>query len=667
MPVMNYPKSKKVPFTYEMSGHELCDDYQWLEDAGCAETLEWVDTQNKFTDNWFVDNIEGVEELASQIKADAQAGHYRNFTRLNNKYFAMKDDGDGIYKVVLLDENLSNEQVIITSESFSTHYLIYTVVPCPSDNGIVAMMVQPDGAVAPSCMIYDYRNKNEIFVIDKTFSFAWDYRDSIFAAVMNTIMLYDPADNTVEEVFKYEHHSPFLIISMDRVGKIALIGCRRDYAVGELLELDCESLNHRFISDNQLAKYDPCGNKDGFHYILTDLDAPMGKIVKVKVSEGTIAEHHDVVPESNRMLNGAIVTEQGLLTLSMEDAKSRIDLYSFEGKLINPITLPDDCGSVGMLSMTAFENPARGENEINFTFESFTYPPSVYAWNELTGDTKMLYTEKEVSVPSDIITEQVFVTARDGEKIPSFIVYKKGTPMDGSAKMLMYGYGGYAPAMLPSFKNLFLGLDIYKWVEQGGVYVNCNMRGGNEYGAKWHRAGNLDNKINVFNDFIDTAEWLINTGWTKKGSIAICGGSNGGLLMTALTTMRPDLWGPVIASVPHTDMLRFALDDRGPMYITEYGDPRTEEMFAYMKSYSPYHNIKKNDYPPMYIQTGELDNNVPPHHAKKFSALMQELNQSDTPILLRVLPQGAHDRGTGETLYKTTAEMQSFILHFLEV
>lgn len=674
---MEYPKTSKVPFSFEMNGQVISDDLQWLEDANSAETLAWVQAQNDFTDKWFSANIDGVGERAERSKAEAAAGHYKGFKSLNDKYFALRCEADGIYRVVVLDRELKNERTIATSQSFATHYQIYAVTPCPADNGVIALFVQPDGAVAPTCLIYDYLNKKEIAALDKTFSYAWDKRDRMLAAVSqahpesgvneNSIVLYDPADNSRKELFKYDKNSPFLMINMDRAGKYALVGCRRDYAVGELLELDCDSLTSRFLSDGKLAKYEPCGNKDGYHYVLTDQNAPMGKIIRIKTGGGTLSDAQTVIPESGRMLKGAITTEQGLFTLFMEDARSRIELYSYDGALIKAIALPDDCGNVGMYTMSAFEVPARGENEINFTFESFTCPPTVYTWNELSGEMKKLYAEKEVDIPADIVTEQSFVTARDGERIPCFIVHKRGIPKDGSAKVLMYGYGGYALAMMPTFKNLFLDLDIYKWVMQGGIYVNCNMRGGNEYGAKWHRAGNLDNKINVFNDFIDTAEWLIGSGWTKKGNIAICGGSNGGLLMTAVTTMRPDLWGAVIASVPHTDMLRFALDDRGPMYITEYGDPRDAGMFEYMCSYSPYHNIGAVKYPPMYIQTGELDNNVPPYHAKKFAARVQELNESGAPVLLRVLAKGAHDRGSGDVMHQTAAEMQAFISYFLEV
>jgi prolyl oligopeptidase len=225
----------------------------------------------------------------------------------------------------------------------------------------------------------------------------------------------------------------------------------------------------------------------------------------------------------------------------------------------------------------------------------------------------------------------------------------------------MYAYGGYNNAMPPSYHNFFVGLDIVDWVKEGNMYVNINIRGGNEYGEKWHTDGYKLKKKNCYYDFIGVSEGLIKDNYTKPENIAICGGSNGGLLMCALLTMRPDLWGCVIASVPHTDMISFAKDDRGPMYITEYGDPEDKEQFDYFLTYSPFHNIKKVNYPPIYIQTGECDNNVPPYHGKKMAARLQQYNTSDNPILLRVLEKGSHDRGKGEVFIQTISEMQTFI------
>lgn len=672
---MKYPKTDKKPFVYEIAGHSLADDYQWLEDRAAPETLEWVAKQNEFTDEWFK-NIGGIEKRAEALKDSTPRVQYSVCAKLNGKLFALRADENNEYAAVILDGDFAEKRVVASRETFDGKYHIGSVLPCPSDNGLIALMVQPDGAVTPSCLIYDYVNGRELIRLDKTFSFVWDAKDRLFCAAAEPdpasgvnrtgIDLYDPASDSVKRVFEYQKHSPFLMLSIDREGRWLLIECWRDYAVSEVVELDCETLRHRFITGEAHAKYAPAGSRGGYHYLLTDYNAPLGSVIALKTGSGVVAQSALIIPGSARMMQAAKVTERGILVLFMEDAKSCIELYSFDGTLVEKVALPDACGTaVGAVHNRAI--PLKGEELFYFEFESFTHAPATYSWNERTGEFKKEYQARDVHVPDDIVTTQIFVPARDGERVPAFIVHKKDILLDGSSKALMFGYGGFAYAMTPVFTNPYIGMDIYKWVELGGIYVNCNLRGGNEYGSKWQRAGNLHNKKNAFFDFIDTAEWLIANGWAKPGNIGICGASNGGLLMTALTTMRPDLWGCVIASVPHTDMIRFVNDDRGPMNITEYGDPRNPAMFDYLYSYSPYHNIRAADYPPIYVQTGELDNNVPPYHGKKFAARMQELNRADNPALLRVLARGSHDRGTGDEMYRTYAEMQAFLMKHLGI
>ena len=400
------------------------------------------------------------------------------------------------------------------------------------------------------------------------------------------------------------------------------------------------------LTGNVRARNDYCGTHDGVSYILTEDGAPLGRV---------IANGKTIIPESRRMLTSAVVTSRGLLAAFMEDACFRLELYGFDGRLLEELPLPDRFGSSRSAGLAT---PSEGM--IYLLFESFTIPPAIYAWSEKDGSLKKAFSASADQVPENIAVEEVFVTARDGVKVPAFIVHKKDVALDGENPVLMYGYGGYNTPTPPAYTNLYTGFKAWEWVQKGGVYVSCNMRGGNEYGAAWHEAGMLKNKKNAFHDFIDIAEWLIANRWTRAGRIAICGGSNGGLLMTALTTMRPDLWSCVIASVPHTDMLRFVNDPAGPRYITEYGNPRDPDMLPYMRSYSPYHNVWKMAYPPIYIQTGERDNNVPPYHGKKFAAKLQACS-SGGPVLLRVLAEGAHDRGYGDVMFRTHAEMKLFI------
>ena len=263
----------------------------------------------------------------------------------------------------------------------------------------------------------------------------------------------------------------------------------------------------------------------------------------------------------------------------------------------------------------------------------------------------------------DVVVEQLFAPSEsDGKMIPYFMVRRKDVKPDGQTPTWIYGYGGYNIPALPWATDKVGGLDIARWAMQGGIYVMATLRGGSEYGTGWHEEGMMFHKKNCYGDFFGVTQKLIADGWTNPKKIVICGCSNGGLLVSTLVTMRPELFGCVIDSVPHTDMIHFTEDARGPMYITEYGNPReSKEMFEYILSYSPYHNVKQTSYPSVYIQTGECDNNVPPYHGKKFAARMQECNRSENPVLLRVLAKGSHDRGSGEAYWQTIAEAQLFV------
>ena len=317
--------------------------------------------------------------------------------------------------------------------------------------------------------------------------------------------------------------------------------------------------------------------------------------------------------------------------------------------------------------MGMLEPEINNSSYLYIEYESFFYPPSVLRYDIYSNSAEVVHKSDSLD-DGDYVLEQRFAVSEDKTEVPMFIMYKKGINLDGSTPALMYGYGGYGLNMPPTYENKVIGLPVHEWVDRGNIYVNCNIRGGKEYGTKWHAQGRALKKKNAFNDFIACAKWLINNNYTCTKKLAACGVSNGGLLMSAMFTMRPDLFGAIIASVPHTDLIRFKNDDTGPMYINEYGDPDNQEYFEYLLSYSPYHNVRdKEKYPSMLIQTGEKDNNVPPYHSKKFAALIQEKSAGDNPVLLRVLKDGSHDRGTGKEFYKTISEFILFLYNELSI
>lgn len=390
--------------------------------------------------------------------------------------------------------------------------------------------------------------------------------------------------------------------------------------------------------------------EEGYHYFVTVSEAPRGAVIRVDGS----GRRETVLPESGRILDGGFRAGGTRFVFASSDVSGRL-LNTDTGR---EIPLPSDFGAVSLLG--------RDGESVFLRFESFLDPPQILRFDGKTM-TKAASVSDE-SFPELTVEQRFAPSAVDGEKIPYYLVRRKDARPDGSAPALMYAYGGYDISMPPWYREMVTQITVSDWVKKGGVYIHCNLRGGSEYGPRWHEAGMGLQKRRCFEDFIGIAQQVIADGWTSAGRIGITGCSNGGLLMSTLVTQRPDLWGCVIDSVPHTDMIHFAGDDRGPMYITEYGNPReSREMFRYLLSYSPYHNVKKTAYPPIYIQTGEMDNNVPPYHGKKFAARLQAENQSENPVLLRVLARGSHDRGQGEAFWKTIAEMQLFLEHALGV
>ena len=366
-----------------------------------------------------------------------------------------------------------------------------------------------------------------------------------------------------------------------------------------------------------------------------------------------------IIPESDALMTTVLPISAGILVLYEQDACSLLRLFGFDGSPVRALPLPDRFGRAAFGS-TVFASPIQADR-LFFTFESFTRQKSLFTLD--THTLAMACLRGDSSDCSDITVSQEFLPARDGQRILVYLVHRKDLKKDGKTPVLMYGYGGYAVSMPPTAEEVVTGINVAEWVRKGRIYAHCIIRGGLEYGKAWHEAAMAGKKKNAFFDFIDIAQHLVDTGWTRPDRIAASGCSNGGLLMSAVTVMRPDLFGVIIDSVPHTDMLRFRNDDRGMMYITEYGDPlSSKEMFEYIKSYSPYHNIREGTvYPWVYVQTGECDNNVPPYHGKKFGVRLQHAADEIHPVLLTVLPHGSHNRGIGDEYYMNVSRIQAFI------
>lgn len=677
MTAYKYPETKKTAYIEKNHGIEIEDNYVWLEDAKNPEVLEWVKTQNDFTEEYFQNHskIIDIEKLKDRIFEENKNVSYSGITKSADRIYVTKVNEKGEASLVILDDDFEIIETVADEKSFPDRFKPSTMKPNPKNNDILKIDGMIPGESKSTTLIYDKKEKTVIYKFDNAFFSYWSVDgnyiyiseteiDRVNAKNINRVKRFDTRSKKMENIFTYENNSIYISCRQSDDGRYLFMNVARDYISFDVYCYDTVNREVSTIVAGKNATFQYIGTINDKHYIQTNLECEFGKIVVIPTDMPSFDNAATVIESKEKIMNNmiehpAFIKEDKIYINYLKDVSATFEIYSEDGKYIGNVEMPE---SIGAIAAIGYSDNTCKKTELFFMYESFTVPPCILSYTPENGTTRVLYKSRIIK-NQDFVVEQIFVTARDGEKIPAYVVYKKGLELNGENPTLMYGYGGYGLLSGPKYRNGIIGLPINEWVEKGYVYVVCNVRGGGEYGVKWHKAGNLLNKMNAFNDFIDITECLIKKKFTKPEKIAIIGCSNGGLLVAALGVLRPDLFKVVIASVAHTDMIRFKNDATGAMYKTEYGDIENEDMFKYLLSYSPYHNIKTGvEYPAMLIQTGEKDNNVPPYHSKKFAAKLQELNGGKNPILLRVLADGGHNRGTGEIMYKTFSELQGFIL-----
>jgi prolyl oligopeptidase len=388
------------------------------------------------------------------------------------------------------------------------------------------------------------------------------------------------------------------------------------------------------LLNNFDASYGFIDNVGTVFYFRTDLDAPRGKIIAIDVTKPERANWQVIVPQAAERLQGVSLVNDQLVAEYLKDAQSDVRIYGRDGKLVRRVELP------GIGSAAGFGGK-RSDTETFYAFTSFTSPATIYRYDLKTGTSTVFRQPKVKFNPADYETKQVFYQSKDDTKVPMFITAKKGLKLDGNNPVYLYGYGGFDISLTPSFSPANLA-----WLEMGGVYAVANLRGGGEYGEDWHQAGMKLKKQNVFDDFIAAAEWLIGDKYTRKEKLSIGGGSNGGLLVGACVTQRPDLYGATLPAVGVMDMLRFHKFTIGWAWTSDYGSADDADEFKALYAYSPLQNIKPGTkYPPTLITTGDHDDRVVPAHSFKFAATMQAAQSGDNPVLIRIETRAGHGAG----------------------
>jgi len=405
------------------------------------------------------------------------------------------------------------------------------------------------------------------------------------------------------------------------------------------------------------ANYSLIDNDGSVFWFRTDLDAPRGRVIAIDINNPARENWQEIIPQTAETLEGVGVLNNQFVADYLQDARSSIKIFNLDGSFVREVELPG-IGSAGGFG------GKRYDTETFYTFTSFTTPPTIYRYDMVSGESTVFREPTVDFNPDNYETRQVFYSSKDGTRVPMFITYKKGLLLNGNNPTLLYGYGGFNVSLTPSFS---VGRVV--WMEMGGVYAIPNLRGGGEYGEEWHQAGTKLNKQNVFDDFIAAAEWLIKNGYTAPEKLAIAGGSNGGLLVGACMTQRPDLFAAALPSVGVLDMLRFHKFTIGWAWCSDYGSPENPDEFQALYAYSPLHNLKSGTaYPATMIITADHDDRVVPAHSFKFAAALQAAHAGEKPVLIRIETKAGHGAGKPTSkIIEEIADEWAFLVRSLNI
>ena len=654
----NYPETKMIDHVDTYFGVDVADPYRWLEDDRSEETGAWVEAENKVTFAYlnnipFRDKIKDrLEHLLDyeRVYAPTKHGNWQYFYRndgLQNQNVLYRQKLEGGEEEVFLDPNTFKEDgtISLSSTSFS------------KDGSLVGYLISEGGSDWRKAIIMSTETKEIVGDTLKDIKFSglsWQGNDGFYYSS------YDKPEGSELSEMTQEHKVYFHKLGAAQSDDKLIFGGKdqtRRYVGARLTEDErylvlsaatTTSGNELFIRDLQESGstlVQIVNNFDNDHYVMdndgttlfihTNLGAANNRIIKVDAATPQPENWKDVIAETDMVMSASTAGKK-IFAFYLEDAKTKVLQYAQSGELEREVELP------GLGTARGFRGEVGDEN-IYYSFTSFTIPPAIYKYNISSGESLEYRKPKVDFNPDDYETKQVFYTSKDGTKVPMFIVYKKGIELNGSNPTYLYGYGGFNISLRPSFSTSRI-----VWLENGGIYAQPNLRGGGEYGEEWHLAGTKLQKQNVFDDFIAAGEYLIKEGYTSSQYLAIAGGSNGGLLVGATMTQRPDLAHVAFPAVGVMDMLRYNKFTAGAGWAFDYGTAEdSKEMFDYLKGYSPLHNLKPNTaYPATMVTTADHDDRVVPAHSFKFAATLQKSNTGSNPVLIRIESDAGHGAGT---------------------
>jgi prolyl oligopeptidase len=680
---ITYPPTPTVDSSDRYFGIHVKDPYRWLENDSSAETKSWVIAENKITDDYMskipfrnqikkelTENL-NFAKMTAPIRFGDWYYFYRNSGLQNqNVVYRVKDPADTAKAEVFLDPNsfARNGSVSLQGYSFSEDFSLYSY------------LISNGGSDWREVIVRDTRSNKQVGDTIRNVKFSgssWYKNEGFYyttyeipAGQNKLVAESDQASVYYHKIGTPQSEDRFIYGGKEQPHRYINASVSEDQRYLVISTAESTYGNHLYIRDldKKEAPVQPvftdgnasvsfADNKGDVIYLVTDRNAPNYKLVRVNAANPGPENWKDMIPETG---NPVSITSGGgyFFASYMVDVKSLVIQYDFDGNKIREIKLPAAGSAFGF-------GAYRNEKELFYTFISFTYPNTIYHLDLKSGESTF-YNKPAVHFnPDDFVTKQVFYTSKDSTKIPMYIVYKKGIQFNGKNPVYLYAYGGFNISLIPSFSA-----NRMVWLEHGGIYAQPNLRGGGEYGKKWHMAGTLMQKQNVFDDFIAAGEYLIREKYTSSPYLAIAGGSNGGLLVGATMTQRPDLMRVALPSVGVLDMIRYHKFTAGAGWASDYGRAGDSiQMLKYLMTYSPLQNVKPGvRYPATFIWTADHDDRVVPGHSLKFAATLQKDNAGDNPILISIQHNAGH--GTGMTTDKVlnhSADEYAFIWYSMGI
>ncbi len=679
---LHYPDTKRVDHVDTYHGVEVADPYRWLEkDVRESDDVKsWVDAENEVTFG-YLDSIPERPKIRERLTELWNYERYSAPSKEGGHYFFLKNDGLQNQAVLYVQASLAEEpHVLLDPNSWSKdgtvaltglsvshegRYAAYSRAEAGSDWQVWRVLEIATGKELPD-EIHWTKFTDAAWTKDDRGFFYGRYPEPAEAAQYQAlaqnqkIYYHRLGTGQADDVLVYERpHEPDLAYGEEVTedGRYLVVSASKGTNGNMVFVRDLTepyAATREIVGDEE-NDFSFAGSDGAVLYFRTDLGAPRGRVIAIDLGRPGRDHWREVVPEAEDTLESVNLVGHRFIAVYLQDAKTRVRLFALDGEPAGEVELP------GIGSADGFGGHA-DDTETFYSFSSFATPPSIYRYDLETGTSRLLHQAKVAFDPSDYEVTQVFYTSKDGTRVPMFLAHKKGIALDGSNPTLLYGYGGFKISLTPYFSVSRLA-----WMELGGVYAQANLRGGGEYGEAWHEAGIKLHKQNVFDDFIAAAEWLIANRYTRPDKLAIQGGSNGGLLVGATMTQRPELFGAALPAVGVMDMLRYDKFTAGRFWVDDYGSSDDPDEFKALYAYSPYHNLEPGTkYPATLVTTADHDDRVVPGHSFKFAARLQRDQAGDAPVLIRIETRAGHGGGRPTSkIIETVVDEWSFLVENL--